>query len=280
MPIIVYKSTRAARKGMSKVDRRHLHAGRAFKPLTRGRKRLSGRGSEGKITIRHRGGGVKRLDRVVDFGQTKIDVPARVERLEYDPNRSAFLALLVYADGDRRYRLAWEGAQPGDPTVIAVQATERPGNRMQLQHVTAGATVFDVEIHSGRGGRLFRAAGSKGILMDVDGSYAQMKMPSGEIRLIPKDAYATIGEASNPDAWLERVGSAGRKRRRGWRPAVRGKAMNPVDHPHGGGEGKQSIGLTHPKTPWGKPALGVKTRRRSKYSNYLVVKRRVKKKRK
>jgi large subunit ribosomal protein L2 len=209
-----------------------------------------------------------------------MDVPARVERLEYDPNRSAFLALLLYADGDRRYRLAWGGVQPGDETITASQAPERIGNRMQLQHVTSGSSVFDVEIKSGRGGRLFRAAGSKGILMDVTGFYAQLKMPSGEIRLIPKDAYATIGEASNPDAWLERVGSAGRNRRRGRRPAVRGKAMNPVDHPHGGGEGKQSIGLTHPKTPWGRPALGVKTRRRSKYSNVLVVKRRVKKIRK
>lgn len=265
---------------MSIVDRSGLYSGKVFKKLTAPRKRLSGRGSEGKITIRHRGGGVKHLQRIVDFGQEKMGVPAKIERLEYDPNRSAFIALLLYADGDRRYRLAWEGAQVGDESVVDVKATEKKGNRMQLTNITPGTAVFNVELKSGRGGQFLRAAGSNAIVMDVAGLYAQLKMPSGEIRLIPKDAYATIGEASNSDKWLERVGSAGRQRRRGWRPSVRGKAMNPVDHPHGGGEGKQSIGLKHPKTKWGKPALGVKTRRRGKYSDYLVVKRRTKKKRK
>lgn len=280
MPVTIFKRTRGARKNMSKVDRSELYTGKVWKKLTSPRKRLSGRGSEGKITIRHRGGGVKRLDRVVDFGQEKMGVAAKVERLEYDPNRTAFIALILYADGDRRYRLAWEGAKAGDEIVTAEQAPEKPGNRMQLAHITPGASVFNVELKAGRGGVLLRAAGSKAIVMDVAGDYAQLKMPSGEIRLIPKEAYATIGGASNPDQWLERVGSAGRNRRRGRRPSVRGKAMNPVDHPHGGGEGRQSIGLKHPKTKWGKPALGVKTRSRGKYSDYLVVKRRVKKKRK
>ncbi len=280
MPVKVFKRTRSARKNMSIIDRRALHQGKPYGPLTAPRKRLSGRGSAGKITIRHRGGGVKRMDRIVDFGQEKMDVPARVERVEYDPNRSGFLALLLYADGDRRYRLAWEGAVVGDTTVTAEHAPEQRGNRLQLAHITPGTGVFNVELKPGRGGKLLRAAGTTAILMDVAGLYAQLKMPSGEIRLIPKEAYATIGSASNSDAWLERVGSAGRSRRRGWRPAVRGKAMNPVDHPHGGGEGKQSIGLKHPKTKWGRPALGVKTRRRHKYSDYLVLKRRVKKKRK
>lgn len=280
MPVKVYKTTRSARKNMSMVDRRSLHSGRAFKKLTSPRKRLSGRGKQGKITIRHRGGGVKRIGRIVDFGQEKAGIPAKVERLEYDPNRSAWLALLLYADGDRRYRVAWEGARAGDEVIVDSRAPEKRGNRMQLNHITPGAFVYNVELAAGRGGRLIRAAGATAVVMDVGKKYAQLKMPSGEIRLIPKEAYATIGEASNSDAWLERVGSAGRKRRLGWRPVVRGKAMNPVDHPHGGGEGKQSIGLKHPKTKWGRPALGVKTRRRGKYSDYLVVKRRTKKKRK
>lgn len=278
MPIKVSKPNTAARRNMSFVDKSGLHGGKPVKALTRGRKRLSGRGSAGKITTRHRGGGEKKLLRGIDFGQSKLGVVAKVERLEYDPNRSAFLALLLYTDGERRYTLAWEGAAVGDVVVSAEQAPEKAGNRMKLKHITPGLTVYNVEIMPGRGGKLFRAAGTGAILMDIQDVYAQIKAPSGEIRLIPKDAYATLGRASNADFWLMRVGSAGRSRHMGHRPQVRGKAMNPVDHPHGGGEGNQPIGLKYPKTKWGKHALGVKTRRKEKYSDYLILERRGKKK--
>lgn len=278
MPIKLYKSTRAARKGSSIVDRAGLHRGSPARRLKVARTAVSGRGAAGKITIRHRGGGVKRLLRVIDFRQDKHNVPGRIERLEFDPNRSAFIALVAYADGERRYCLAWEGAQSGDEIMAGDGAAEKPGNRLPLKKMTPGAEVFNIELRPARGGKLIRSAGSTAILMDVKGGYAQLKMPSGEIRLIPQGSYATLGKVSNPDSWLQRRGSAGRMRRLGRRPQVRGKAMNPVDHPHGGGEGLQSIGLKHPKTPWGKPALGVKTRQPGKYSNALIVQRRVKKK--
>lgn len=280
MPIKIYKRNRAARKQASIVVRpsHRASAGKVAKRLTHGRKRLSGRGSEGKITTRHRGGGAKRLLRAVDFGQEKPGVPAVVERVEYDPNRSAFLVLLKYADGVRRYRLAWEGATEGDNMVIDEKTSEAAGMRMQLKHITPGLEVFNVELKPGRGGKMLRAAGAFGMVMDVAGQYAQLKMSSGEVRLIPREAYATLGRASNSDWRLMRVGSAGRSRRMGRRPQVRGKAMNPVDHPHGGGEGSQPIGMKHPKTKWGKPALGVKTRKTGKYSDHLIISRRKKKK--
>ncbi len=280
MAIKVYGENRAARKNSSIVDRSDLHPGKPQKRLSFGKRRISGRGSEGKITTRHRGGGAKRAMRIVDFGQDKKGIPAKIEQIEYDPNRSAYLALLLYADGERRYSLAWDNAKVGDQVVSDEKAPEKPGNRMRIQNITPGLEVFNVEIRPGRGGRLFRSAGTYGILMDVQEKYAQLKMPSGEIRLIPKESYATLGRASNPDWRLVRIGSAGRNRRMGKRPQVRGKAMNPVDHPHGGGEGAQPIGLKHPKTKWGKPALGVKTRRAGKYSNHLILERRVSKKHK
>ena len=281
MAVKMYRRNRAARKQASIVDRpsHKALARKLTKRLIYGRKRVSGRGSEGKITVRHRGGGAKRRMRVVDFGQEKPGVTAIVERVEYDPNRSAFLALLKYADGSRCYRLSWEGAKEGDEVVVDEKTPEVPGMRMQLQHVTPGLEVFNVELKPGRGGKLFRSAGTFGVVMDVSGSYAQLKLPSSEVRLIPKEAYATLGRASNSDWWQTRIGSAGRSRRMGRRPQVRGKAMNPVDHPHGGGEGQQPIGLKHPKTKWGKPALGVRTRKAGKYSDYLILRRRKKKKR-
>lgn len=278
MPIKPRQSGEGARRNISFMDRSGLHRGKPFKRLTRKRNRLSGRGSEGTITIRHRGGGAKKRLRLIDFSQSKLNVPARVESLEYDPNRSAYVALLLYQDGERRYSLAWEGAQVGDEVVAAEKAPEKNGNRMQLQYVTPGLSVFNVELKPGRGGKLYRAAGTSAIVMDVKGDYAQLKSPSGEIRLIPKEAYATLGHASNADWWLMRVGSAGRSRRMGKRPQVLGKAMNPVDHPHGGGEGHQPVGLKYPKTPWGKHALGVKTRRAGKYSDALILQRRPSKK--
>ena len=278
MPVIIYKKNRAARKNASVIDRSTLHRGKPIKGLVGPKRRISGRGSEGKITTRHRGGGAKRQLRFIDFGQDKSDVPALVERVEYDPNRTAWVALLRYTDGERRYVLAWEGAKAGDQVVAGSKVAERDGNRMQLQYITPGLSVFNVEMRPGRGGKLFRSAGSSGILMDIQGEYALVTAASGEVRLIPKASYATLGKASNADWWLTRFGSAGRMRHRGRRPQVRGKAMNPVDHPHGGGEGLQPIGLIHPKTKWGRPALGVKTRPRGKYSNTLIISRRKRKK--
>lgn len=280
MPIKVYKKNRAARRNSSIVDRRDVHRGKPHKPLTVSKTRKVGRGSAGRITTRHRGGGAARRDRMVDFGQGKIGVEGRVERVEYDPNRSAYVALVVYADGERRYLLAWEGAAVGDTVIANDKAPETPGNRMKLESITPGLEVFNVEIAPGRGGKLLRSAGAAAVVMDVQKEYAQLKMQSGEVRLIPKDAYATVGRASNADWYLMSIGSAGRSRRMGRRPQVRGKVMNPVDHPHGGGEGAQPIGLKHPKTKWGKPAHGVKTRRAGKYSDHLILSRRSKKKRK
>lgn len=281
MAIKVYKKNRAARKNSSIVDRRELYKGQPYKPLTVAKKRISGRGSEGKITVRHRGGGAKKALRLIDFKQhDKLGIPARVERIEFDPNRSANIALILYVDGERRYVLAWDGIKEGDKIVTDNNAVETPGNRMPLKNITPGLEVFNVEMRPGRGGKLFRSAGAYGIVMDVQGKHAQLKMPSGEVRLILKDSYATIGKSSNSDWRLMRIGSAGRSRRMGRRPSVRGKAMNPVDHPHGGGEGNQSIGMKHPKTKWGKNAIGVKTRKKGKYSDALIIKRRQKKRKK
>ncbi len=280
MSIKHYKPNRAARKKMSIVDRSDLYTGEPLKSSLVSKHATSGRGSAGKITTRHRGGGVKRRIRAIAFGQEKQGVAGKVEHIEFDPNRSAYLARIVYADGDRNYVLAWQGAKDGDAMVIDEKTTEKEGNRMKLANITPGVFVFNVEIKPGRGGILFRSAGSYGVLMDVQGEYAQLRMPSSEIRLISKDSYATIGQVSNPDWRLQRIGSAGRKRRLGLRPNVRGKVMNPVDHPHGGGEGAQSIGLKYPKTPWGRHALGVKTRSTTKYSDMFIVERRKNKRKK
>src|SRR5581483_2551028 len=213
MPIKIYPKNRAARKNSSIFDRSGLSRVEPLKQLRRAKKSTSGRGSEGKITIRHRGGGVKRQLRVIDFHQDKVSVPGKIEYIEFDPNRSAFIARVVYADGERRYVLAWEGAQIGDTGVTEPKAAEKPGNRMQLQHITAGAEVHNVELRPGRGGQLFRSAGSAGILMDIQGDHALITLPSSEVRLIPKDSYATLGRFSNVDWWLTRFGSAGRMRR-------------------------------------------------------------------
>ncbi len=280
MAIKIYKSTRGGRKKASIVHRIDLHKGKPVKTLLVSKHATSGRGSEGKITIRHRGGGVKRRVRVITFGQDKIGVQGTVEHIEFDPNRSAYLALVRYSDGDRRYVLAWQGAAEGSSTIVNETAPEKDGNRMKLKNITPGTFVHNVEMSPNRGGSLFRSAGSYGVLMDVQGEYAQLKMPSSEIRLISGQSYATIGTVSNPDWRLVRIGSAGRNRRLGKRPNVRGKVMNPVDHPHGGGEGAQSIGLKYPKTPWGKHALGVKTRKRKKYSDMFIVQRRKNKRKK
>jgi len=280
MAVKVYRKNRAARKNSSTVQRGDLSKTRPFKGLVRTKKRTSGRSRAGNITVRRRGGGHKRLLRVVDFGCRDVNGErrGRVQSIEYDPNRSADIALVVYENGERGYVLAWNGAKVGDGVTEAEKADERPGNRMKLVNVTPGLSVHNVEIKPGRGGKLLRAAGSMAVVMDVKGGKAILKMPSGETRFVSSDCYATIGVVGNSDHRLVRVGSAGRKRHMGRRPAVRGKAMNPIDHPHGGGEGGSPIGLKHPKTKWGKRAFGVKTRRRGKYSDGQIVARRNKKK--
>lgn len=280
MAIKIYKSTRGARKKASIVDRSGLYRGEPLKNKLVKKTATSGRGSAGKITIRHRGGGVKRAVRIIDFAQAKLGVPGIVEHVEFDPNRSAYLARVRYMDGDRQYVLAWQGAQEGDKIVADEKTTEKDGNRMKLKNITPGVFVYNVEIMPSRGGILFRSAGSYGIVMDVQEKYAQIRMASGEVRLIDKESYATIGAVSNPDWRLQTIGSAGRNRRLGKRPNVRGKVMNPVDHPHGGGEGAQPIGLKYPKTKWGKHALGVKTRKPNRYSNNLILERRKNKRKK
>lgn len=248
------------------------------KRLTVIKKQRGGRNSQGKITVRHRGGGVKRFIRLVDFKRDKYDIPATVAAIEYDPNRGARLALLNYADGEKRYIIAPTDLKVGDKVMSSKSLIEiKNGNALPIQFIPAGLAVSAVELEPGQGAKIARGAGNVVYVMGVEGKYAQLKMPSGEIRKVKKECLCTVGQASNPERRHISLGKAGRTRRLGFRPTVRGTAMNPVDHPHGGGEGKQSIGLRHPKTPWGKPALGVKTRRHHP-SDRLIVKRRSKRK--
>lgn len=247
------------------------------KKLTRFMKRRAGRSrSQGRITVRHKGGGSKRKYRMVDFMQDKIGIPARVISIEYDPSRSAFISLLSYRDGEKRYVLAPEGLKEGDIISTEEKGELRPGNRMRLKNILVGSQVHNIEFVPGRGGRMVRSAGSSAQVLARDGGFVHLQLPSGEVRMVPGDAFASIGQLSNPEHNLEVLGKAGKKRRRGIRPTVRGSAMNPVDHPHGGGEGRSPIGLKRPKTPWGKPALGAKTRKKRKYSNRFIVRRRKK----
>ena len=281
MAIKIYKPTTPSRRKTSILKSEGLSRARPQKRLTSPRKQKSGRNSSGRITIRHRGGGAKRKVRIVDFRQEKYNIPAEVKSVEYDPNRGANLALVFYADGEKRYILAPDGLKVGDKVLSTLGHDQeiRTGNRMPLEHIPVGMPVHNIEMSPGKGGQVVRGAGTLAQIMAVDGPHAQLKMPSTEIRLFAKECMASIGQVSNPDHRHVRIGSAGRKRRMGIRPTVRGKAMNPVDHPHGGGEGKSPIGLKHPKTPWGKTALGVRTRK-SKTSDRLIVKRRQAKKRK
>lgn len=248
------------------------------KSLLMVKKKRGGRNAQGKITIRHRGGGAKRHLRRVDYIRDKFDIPATVKAIEYDPNRGARLALLSYADGEKRYIVAPVDLKVDDKIMSSKELIEiKTGNALPLKFVPAGMAVSCVELEPGQGAKIARGAGNVVYVMGVEKKFAQVKMPSGEIRLIKKECLATIGQASNPDKRHISLGKAGRSRHLGIRPTVRGSAMNPVDHPHGGGEGNQSIGLKHPKTKWGKPALGVKTRRKGP-SDKLIIKRRKKRK--
>lgn len=276
MPVKILRPVTSARRVASVVVTTALASTRPLKARTRRLRSSAGRNAQGRITVRHRGGGAKRLYRVLDGGEEKEGVPGVVETVEYDPFRSAFIARIRYRDGDWRYVLAWEGATPGTAVLTGTGAEPRPGNRLPLEKIPLGSSVFNVELTPRRGGKLVRGAGTAAVLQEVGQTLVQLRMPSGEVRQVPRASWATVGQVSNADHVYERIGWAGRKRRMGWRPSVRGKAMNPVDHPHGGGEGHNPIGQKYPKTPWGKHALGVKTRKRGKYSDRFIVQRREK----
>ena len=244
------------------------------KSLTASLKKSAGRNNQGKITVRHRGGGSRRKYRIIDFKRRKDGIPAVVQSIEYDPNRSANIALICYADGEKAYIIAPEGLKVGQKVMNGDNAEARIGNCLPLFHVPVGAQVHNVELYPGKGGQLVRSAGSSAQLMAKEGKYATLRLPSGEMRMVPIICRATIGVVGNGEHSLINVGKAGRKRNMGIRPTVRGSVMNPNDHPHGGGEGKTGIGRPGPVTPWGKPALGLKTRKKNKASNKLIVRRR------
>ena len=273
MPVKLYRPISAGRRISSVSTFEEITKVEPEKRLTLIRKRIAGR-TNGKITVRHRGGGAKRRVRIVDYTREKFDIPATVSAIEYDPNRGARLALLVYKDGEKRYIIAPHNLQVGQVIISSEKKGDiQIGNRYRLEHIPVGTTVSSIEFMPGKGGQMVRGAGVGAQLMAVEGSFATLKLPSGEMRLVARKCMATIGNGSNPDHRLVRYGKAGRTRHLGIRPTVRGKAMNPVDHPHGGGEGRNSIGLKHPKTPQGKPAFGVKTRRH-RSSDRLIVSRR------
>lgn len=236
-------------------------------------KKKAGRSSDGRITVRHRGGGVKRLYRIVDFGQEKLGVPGKVIALEYDPNRTAFLALIEYSDKERRYILAPKDLKVGDEIICAEVSEVRTGNRIKLKNIPVGVQVFNVGLEPDKKGKLVRGAGTSAKILAQEPPFTHLEMPSGEIRKVSQDCYASVGQVSHPEKRFEKISKAGRRRLKGWRPTVRGTAMNPPDHPHGGGEGRTPIGLKYPKTPSGKPALGVKTRKK-KWTDKLIIKRR------
>jgi len=273
MGIRVYKPTSSARRFMSVLTFEEITKKKPEKSLTEHIKKHSGRNSQGKITVRHQGGGNKKTYRIIDFKRDKKDIPAKVTAIEYDPNRSAFIALLTYADGEKRYILAPLDLKVGDMVVAGENVDIKPGNALPLRSIPVGTLIHNVEIKPGKGGQLVRSAGLSAQLMAKEGDFAQVRLPSGEVRRIPIDACATIGTVGNTDHENVRIGKAGRTRHMGVRPTVRGVVMNPNDHPHGGGEGKSPVGMPAPVTPWGKPALGYKTRKHKKYSNRLIVKR-------
>lgn len=277
-----YRPTTPSRRQTLTIEyRKVLTTGKPEKSLTYGRKRAVGRNSAGRITTRHKGSGNKRLYREVDFRYDKMSVPARIASIEYDPNRTGFIGLAVFIDGEKRYLLLPQGVKVGDKVVTSADADLKPGNRLPLRKIPVGSFVYNIEVKPGSGAKLVRSAGSFAQVLASDGGYTLIKMPSTEVRKISENCWASLGAVSNEEQKLANLGKAGRSRWLGIRPTVRGSAQNPVDHPHGGGEGRQGIGLRRgPKTPWGKLAYGVKTRRAKKYSNLFRVSRRAKKPRK
>ena len=276
MAIKRYKPTSNGVRNMTVVKYRdYLTTNRPYKALTKGKKNNSGRNSFGRITTRFRGAGNKRKYRFIDFKLNKFDIPFRIETIEYDPYRTAFISLVVYRDGERRYIITPKNAKVGDEYIISENAEIKEGNRLKLKNIPVGTFVYNVEIKPGSGAKIARSAGSYVEVAAIDGNTVHLKMPSTEVRKVSAEGFATIGEASNPDHKLVKIGKAGRARHMGRRPKVRGSAMNPVDHPYGGGEGRAGIGRRRLVTKWGKPAgKGQKTRRAKKYSNSLIVRRR------
>lgn len=267
-----FKPTTPSQRALVLVDRSELHKGKPIKALTEGQTSKGGRNNNGRITMRRRGGGHKRRYRIIDFRRNKLDMPATVERLEYDPNRSAFLALIKYEDGELAYILAPQRVGPGDKVVSGERVDVRPGNSMPMENIPVGTIIHNIEMKPGAGGQMARAAGTYAQLVGKDAGFAQLRLNSGELRMVPARCVATIGSVSNPDNKNTNMGKAGRNRWLGKRPSVRGVAMNPVDHPHGGGEGRSSGGR-HPVTPWGVPTKGKRTRGKKPSDKYIMRRR-------
>ena len=274
MAIKKYKPTSPARRQMTVSTFEEITKKTPERSLLEPLKSNAGRNSYGRITVRHRGGGVKRKYRVIDFKRDKRDMKATIIAIEYDPNRSANIALLEYEDGEKRYIIAPVGIKVGDVVECSENADIRPGNALPISAIPTGTIIHNIELMPGKGAQLVRAAGNSAQLMAKEGKYAQVRLPSGEVRMIRMDCIATIGQVGNIDHENISIGKAGRKRHMGWRPTVRGVVMNPNDHPHGGGEGKSPVGMPSPVTPWGKPALGYKTRKNKKASSKFIVKSR------
>lgn len=276
--LISQNPTSAGRRNQVTVSRKELHSGKPEKALlASGHKKRQGRGFKGRITVRHRGGGVKKRMRIIDWKRSKQDVPAVVQRLEYDPMRSANIALIFYKDGEKAYIVAPEGLNIGDEIVTSIKAEIRPGNALPLKSIPVGLFVHNIEMRKGKGAQLVRGAGVGAMIQSKDAGMVTVQLPSKELRLIPEDCIATIGQVGNIDWKNRKIGKAGRKRLMGIRPTVRGTAQHPDSHPHGGGEGRSGIGMKHPKTPWGKHALGKKTRKKNHRTNKVIVRdRRVK----
>ena len=273
MPLKKYNPTSPGRRGMSGYTFEEITKDKPEKSLLLPLKKRAGRNNRGKITVRHRGGGAKRRLRIIDFKRDKIDVPGRVAAIEYDPNRSARIALIFYADGEKRYILAPVGLNVGDTILSGSKAEIKPGNAMQLTQIPTGTQIHNIELQKGRGGKIVRSAGGSAQLMIKEGEFVLIRLPSGEIRRVRSECLATIGQIGNVEHQNINLGKAGRSRHLGRRPTVRGSAMSPRDHPHGGGEGRSPVGMPGPKTPWGKPAMGYKTRK-PKASDRMIVKRR------
>lgn len=278
MAIKKYKPTSPAKRHMTVISFDILTKKKPEKSLLVSLKNKAGRNNDGRITVRHQGGGAKKKYRIIDFKRNKDGVPAKVAAIEYDPNRSAFIALLHYVDGEKRYILYPHGLKVGDTVVSGEGADIKVGNCLMMKDIPLGTVIHNIELYPGRGGQLVRSAGNSAQLMAKDGSYVQVRLPSGEVRLIRQECKATIGQVGNLDHENVTIGKAGKSRHMRKRPTVRGSAMNPVDHPHGGGEGRAPIGMPSPVTPWGKPTLGYKTRKKNKYTDRYIVRRRGKKK--
>ena len=274
MGIKTFNPYTPSRRAMTQLDNAEITKSTPEKSLTVSLNKTAGRNNQGKITVRHHGGGSRRKYRIIDFKRNKVDVPATVKSIEYDPNRTANIALICYADGEKSYIIAPNGLKVGDVLMNGENAEVKVGNCLPLSAIPVGTDIHNVELYPGKGGQLVRAAGNTAQLMAKEGKYATLRLPSGEMRLVPIVCRATIGTVGNVEHGLVNIGKAGRKRNMGIRPTVRGSVMNPNDHPHGGGEGRAPVGRSGPCTPWGKPALGLKTRKKNKKSNKMIIRRR------